>query len=538
MHKFSQTALFAVNWWRTFPGLVLGTYDRMGMKSNPALTHAWALNTAKTIGAMVVTKAATDNALNWLMSGHWQYQNPPGYQNQITMDRFAVGGQVGAGNLSAGLPTQLGGKTYQQEEASAADPTTGGHMVMEDPITRQWTDLETALGITESMKQGGMDHWKPEYVGEGAMEVTAARMSPILQAMETASNLDIYNTIKQRALKWVDPQHPYPLGSADAAIAGALNLTPMGYATQAALQGATASSGTLSWGPWKGTTIPGWAMRAFDPNDPLSPILSLLGVRGGYPAPISTDERGMSSDEVTQLHKYSADWNSYLGKQQTAVMGGGMTWSDFAYNYKQQAAAYANKVQGLVGGTSEYMQGADGLLSKYESFYNDKQAFDVNGDINWSYIQKQQDQLQAKTDPATWRQMLAVKDKREMQYPVLRAYKDSLTNYKNFQDTWATQHKTDGETLRNLIGAAASSPNFQQYEASHPLVSEFYRDRTPWELNTKQGFAYGLFTKNYYVMNVVAPTGDPAKVEAREGQILPQIESEEAAGKFVTPTGQ
>lgn len=509
MHDLSQLLLFAPNWWRTFPRILLNSYDRMGMKSNPALTHAWALNGAKTIGAMILLKGATDNLLNWSMSGHWQFQNPDGYRNQVTMDRF--------------FPT---------------DPTTGAHHVMEDPMFRQPNDLEKAMGIYEPMQHGD---WHPDFTDayQGTAEVLAARASPLVQALETASNWDIYNTIKHRALRWVDPSKPGQF-SGQAAAAGALNFAPFGpaYTAQAGLQGATAAPQTLDWGPFKGTQIPGWAARAFDPNDPLSTVLGWLGVRGGYPAPVSSDARGLSSDETTQLHTYTNDWNNYLTKQQQAVMGGGMTWSDFAYNYKQQAAAYSNKVQGLTGGTSQYMQGADGLLSKYESFYNDKQAFDANGDINWSYVQKQQDQLQSQTDPATWRQMIALKDKREMQFPVLRAYKDSLQNYKNFQDTWAKENGLDGETLRNDIATAASSPNFQQAEAKNPVVGKWYNAKRQWEMDSKQGFAYGLFTNNTYVMRVVSPGGDPKQAEAAEQKILPQIESEEAAGKFVTPTGQ
>src|SRR5439155_8315624 len=435
MYNLSQLLLFAPNWWRTFPRLILNSYDRMGMKSNPALTHAWALNTTKSIGTMILMKGATDNALNWLLSGHWQFQNPAGYQNSITMDRFG-----------------------------APDPKTGAHLVAEDPFERQVTDLERALGIEEAIKYG---HWKPEFAEQGTAEVVAARASPLLQAMETASNFDLYNTIKQRALRWVDPTHPNVLGSAQALMAGVANLSPVGYTAQAALQGATAQPQKLDWGPFAGTTVPGWVARAFDPNDPLVPLLSLLGVRGGYPAPIKSEGRGMSSDELMTLHKYADDWNNYLTKQQAAVMSGGMTWSDWAYNYKRQAAAYSNQVKGLTDGTSDYMQGADGLLSQYESFYNDAKALDVNGDINWNYVQRQQDALQAKTDPATWRQMIALKDKREMQFPVLRAYKDSLQNYRNFQDTWAKQHGLDGETLRGEIADGAGAPNFQQIGRAH-----------------------------------------------------------------------
>jgi hypothetical protein len=514
MYKASQLALFAPNWWRTFPGLILGTYDRMGMKSNPALTHAWALNTAKAIGAMALVKAGSDNALNFAMSGHWQFQNADGYKNQITLDRW--------------FPP---------------DPTTGAHTVMEDPIERQPHDLEVALGIDEAMKYG---YWKPQFAEQGTAEVFLARMSPLLQAMDTASNFDLYNTIKQRALKWVDPQHPSVMGSGQAALAGAANLTPMGYAAQAALQGATAADGTLASGPWAGTKIPGWAMRAFDPNDPLVPVLSLLGIRGGYPSPVSSEGRGLSSDEVTTLHNYSNAWNTRLTQLQQSVVGGGKTFADFAYDYKQGAAAYANQVQGLTDGTSNYMQGADGLLSQYEGVYNDPKAFDPNGDVNWKYIQTAQDQLQAKVfaEPngqATWRQMVALKDKREMQYPVLRAYKDSLANYKNFQDSWAKDNATDGETLRSLIAGGASSADFYAYEGQHPQLAAFYASRRSWELQSKQGFAYGMFTNNSYVMRVIEASAGGSttqQVSSTEDKVLPQIESSEAAGQFVTPTGQ
>jgi hypothetical protein len=334
------------------------------------------------------------------------------------------------------------------------------------------------------------------------------------------------------------------LGSANAAVAGVANtLTPWGYTMQAALQGATAQDGTLNWGPLSGTKVPGWAMRAFAPNEPISGVMSLLGVRGGYPAPIRSDERGLSSDEQRQLAQYRNDFNEYMQKQQTAVMSGGMTWSDWAYNYKQHSRDYFNQVRGLTNGTSQYMQGADGLLSQYEAIYGDKTSFDANGDIDWKAVQKAQDQFQSKVmaEPggqATWRQMMALKDQREMHYPVLRAYKDSLQNYRNFQDTQAKQQGIDGEQLRSLVAQAAGSPDFRRFEAAHPELQHYYAAKREWELNSKQGFAYGLFTNNSYVMRIVAPGGTQAEVTAAEQNILPQIEASEKAGSFVTPSGQ
>src|SRR2546430_16904345 len=183
------------------------------------------------------------------------------------------------------------------------------------------------------------------------------------------------------------------------------------------------------------------------------------------------------------------------------------------------------------------MQGAEGLLTRYEAVYNDPKAFDVNGDINWTYIQPAKDQMQAQTDPATWRQMVSLKDKREMQYPILRVYKDSLRNYHNFQDTEAQRLGIDGETLRSLIAQGASAPDFRRFEGQHPELARYYQAKRQWELETKQGFAYGLFTNNAYVMRVLSTGGDIKQAEAAEQQILPQIEASEAAGTFVTPSG-
>jgi len=515
MYNFSRLALFAPNWWRTFPRIILNSYDHMGMKSDPALTHAWALNTAKTIGAMVLLKGATDNALNWLMSGHWQWQNEDGYKGQITMDRFG-----------------------------GVDPKTGAHLVMENPFERQVTDLETVLGITEAMKMG---HWRPEYAAEGMADVAAARVSPLVNALETASNIDVYNTIKNHALRWVDPLHQYPGGGFETAtpeISAAAQFAPfgLGYLSENILQGVPAQDGTLTSGPFAGTKIPGWAMRAFDPNDPLVPILSLLGVRGGYPSPIKNDEVGLSSSDVMRLTDINNAWTDYLTKQQTAVMSGGKTFSEFAYDYKSQASYHAGQLS-FLNNTSEYMHGSAGLLAQYEAIYNDKQATDSNGDINWAYIDKAQGALQAKTDPATWRQMMSLKNQREMQFPVLRAYKDSLQNYKNFQDTWAKSQKppVDPETLRSEIAGASGASNYYAYEAAHPDIAKWTAAKRAWEMNSKQGFAYGMFTNNRYVMDVIdaaAGGSTTQQVSAEEDKVLPEIESEEKAGKFVTPTGQ
>ncbi len=532
MQKLSQTGLFAVNWWRTLPGVIFQTYDNMGMRSTPALSHAWALNVAKTAVAMALFKVASDNMLNWLLSGHWQFQNAPGYQQSVTMDRYSQGGSVdlqASPNFLAGLP---GGPSTQQVETSAADPATGAHVTMENPFARQPNDVEKALGITEAAQQG---HWSPGMAAEGASQVATARVAPLVDLLFAALNVDPYGSIKTHSARAVDPSSPSGQPSAASLAAGAMMLTPLAFQSQALLQGIDAKDGTINWGPWKGAKVPGWLMRAFDPNDPASLFMGLLGVRGGYPTPIKTDQRGLSTAELNQLAQYTNDWSGpqgWLAKNQTSVTGGGQSWSDFAYNYKQQSAAHANEVQGLVGGTSDYMQGADGVLSQYEAVYNDPQATDQNGDINWQYVQKQQDALQAKTDPATWRLAMATKDKQEMQFPVLHAYKNSLQNYKNFQDSYARAIGGSGEELRSLIAQAASAANFKEFEAAHPILTRWYAAKRDWELHSSQGFAYGMFTNNTYVMQIVqseAPGGNVATVEAKD---LPAVEK-----LGVDPTG-
>ena len=95
--------------------------------------------------------------------------------------------------------------------------------------------------------------------------------------------------------------------------------------------------------------------------------------------------------------------------------------------------------------------------------------------------------------------------------------------------------------MRSLIAGGASSADFYTYEGQHPQLAAFYASRRSWELQSKQGFAYGMFTNNSYVMRVIeaaAGGSSTQQVSGAEDKILPQIESAEAAGQFVTPTGQ
>jgi hypothetical protein len=133
---------------------------------------------------------------------------------------------------------------------------------------------------------------------------------------------------------------------------------------------------------------------------------------------------------------------------------------------------------------------------------------------------------------------MALKDQREMRYPILRVYKDTLQNYHNWQDTEAKTLGVDPEQLRQMISEGAQSPNFRQYEAAHPELARYYADKRTWEMTTKQGFAYGLFTNNSYVMRIVAPHGTTQEAEQAEQQILPEIEQMQQQGEFVTPSGQ
>jgi hypothetical protein len=494
LHKATSYVAFAPNWWRTFPGLFLNTYDRLGMKGSPAGATVWSANAGKAIAAMIVAKLATDNALNWLMSGHWQFQNPDGYKTQITMDRF--------------FPV---------------DPKTGAHTVMEDPFQRQPTDIEKALGM--------ISH-------ENSADVVAARQSPLLQALETAANFDLYQTVRHGSLRTVDPSRG--LGQSPAAAgAGLASLFagPFSWSAQTALEGINAQDGSVNWGPFKGTHIPGWAMRAFDPNQPMSGLLSLLGVRGGYPYAVKSDAPGLSSHQEVELHKAQADYNDYLLKQQTAVMGGGMTLYEWRQHYTAQSAAHANQIKGLTAGTSDYMQGAYGLLSRYEALYNDPAVLDANGDINWSVLRQKQNALEASSDPSTWREMNALKNQRAAQFPIIKVYDDTLTNYHNFQDTWASQHGTAGEQLRQMVADASASGNYTQYEKTHRELAQFQADKKKWELTTKQGFMYGMFTDSNYVMRVLSPTYDPAQIQTAEARDLRVAEQMEQSNQYLSASG-
>src|SRR5207302_10743942 len=125
---------FAPNFWRSFPRTIIGSYDKMGIKGSPEIKALWATNAVKYAAATIMFDQVYKNAMNWLLSGHWMYQNPEGYQQSITLDRF-----------------------------SPPDEQTGAHMVVEPFLDRRFSDLMKVLGVQEVLQ--GQGEGTPEHIG-------------------------------------------------------------------------------------------------------------------------------------------------------------------------------------------------------------------------------------------------------------------------------------------------------------------------------------------------------------------------------------
>lgn len=510
MYRASQLLMFAPNWWRSFPRTLMGTYDRMGV-NDPNLAAYWAQNFVKGVMGAMLFKYATDNLLNYLGSGHWQSENDPGYRNQIVLDRFA-----------------------------AVDPKTGAHVTMEPFLTRQMNDLEKVTGLDHAFAGEG---WSASRAAEQLPLVGSARQSVLMAAITTASNYDLYHSLKSQGHVWVDPQHPGIAESPLAILAALAQFTPFAFAARDAIAKLGAAGGkdqTLTDGPWKGTKVPAWASSAWDLNHPLFPLTQLAGVRTPYATTVNKEGgAALSSDQAKRLDAENTDYVKFLNSSEAAVRGGQKPLYTWQVEYHNRATQHRLLVQGIVGNESQHKYGAAGVLAAYEGLYTyegaDGKVQGPDGEINYALLNRKREELQAKTDPATWQLMNSMLHARELHHPVLKVYNDTVAAYGEFQTTWAKQHNVDPQQLRDLLHQSYQSPDYRRFEAANPILIQFAGAKRQWEMTPGVGMLYGMFTNNTYVMRWLEASGD---VATEESQIMAgAIGQEEAAGVKFTPEG-
>lgn len=509
IYRISQALFFAPNFWRSFPRTIIGSYDRMGIKGSPAIKALWATNAVKYTAAMIVFDQVYKNALNWLLSGHFMYQNPQGYQQSITADRF-----------------------------SPEDPQTGAHMVVEPFLDRRFSDLQKVLGIQEVLQ--GQGEGTPEHIGARAGNVLLGRASAGVNLAEVAANLNLYQSVKNGALVWNDPAHPGLAASPESWAAAVMQLSPLAFPAQDFVQALSGQYGTADKQvdfPGSGSqTVPYWASSLWDVKHPLLPLIQLLGIRTPTMQVRKTDDTGMGSAQMQEMQKLNTQYDDGIKTLDEQVAGGQISLNEWLNKYYSLSNQRRDGMTAVVGTGGQYMEGAAGVEAQYFALYSDPSVTDAAGDINYQRLQQLRDQLQAKTDPATWQLFQDRLKQQEMRHPAVGIYEQTLTSYRDFQDLFASggvpgyqklPENLDGSQLRDLLSHYAQMPRAEQpaYEHEHPIIKEYYAARKKWELSSSAGLMYGLYHDSSFVTKALMRQHPGETLEQAEAQELQSAET-------------
>jgi hypothetical protein len=499
-HQASQLLAFAPNWWRSYVGLAAGRYYAAGIAPSKSLARYWAINQAKTMFGMWFANSLSGNAINYLTSGHMQYENQPGNKNSWEMDRF-----------------------------TPPDLKTGKHTVMENVFARQQKDTWAALGLSappEDYAAAALDPnapapapWDPTR----AVQTIFAREGVLPQSAAVASNLDLYGTIKAGMnAQWVDPEHPGwfaggdPAAEAKLLAAAGMALTPFGIGTQRAIQppppdGRPAPDGSF------GSDFPQWAQDVLGigtKDKDAQWVGAAFGVRGPYQAAEKGPGEGMSTTKRMEVNDHVKQYDEQLAAQETKVAQGDMTLDEWARMHHDASAFNAGYMQSAYEGVAEADSGAAGVMNRWEKLYNykgsDGSVTLEDGEINHVLLDKKRAELESevKSRPdgvATWNLFQSEIHKGELKHPIVKTYNDTMKAYDSFQGSYASSHGTTQVELKSELSSYYNSGTAKErvaYERAHPVLQDYFKQKRNWERTTRGGFLYGMFTKSSYISDL------------------------------------
>lgn len=521
LHQISKRLMFAPQWWRSFYQLLSGSFDRAGMGVSDAMAAKMRTQAVgKGLFGLWASNAVTGNALNYLLSGHMQYENQPNNKHSIELDRIAP----------------LLGR-------QAVNPQTGAHLVSENPFARQQKDLFKAMGLTAPPEDYAFSHLDPSAPAPGQSdpgyqqaEVIASRAAPLIDMLTTASNFDLYGSLLKHSVQFVDPEHPAPMSSLAALGLSLGSLTPFGLqaAQQLTPHGQAPTSGpqSPSTGPLAGSGVPEWVTKTFglDTQDHFQQALgSFAGVRGPYEAANRTAGGGLSTEDATDVRQYEEKYNSNLTRSEHDVVTGanGMTPNKWLTQYTAASKARSEYLQAKYQNSSDYTDGAAGALAQYEALYNAPGVQMDNGDINNALLAQKQaelhDQILAKPGGAEiWSMMQSNLHKNDLQHPVLKVWHDAQSEFKTWQEGYAQQSGLSGPQFRDLLNQYYAIPvaaDRAKFEQQNPELRKYSAAKAKWERTTGAGFTYGMFTNSSYISGLVAHLGSQGEAKYLEHQV-------------------
>lgn len=505
VHAISRLALFAPNWWRTFGELLLPVYQRSGIAWSKEMQQYVAKQQVATVASLLAMQKLVGNGLNYVTSGHSQFQNQPGHQDDIELS-------------SPWLVQALKGVNFPGSEnvdsVLGYDPNTGGHAYIENPLARQQRSVETAAGL-----QLGYKDWQPWDLVSGGEKFAAARVSPLINALAALGNVDLYGSLSTQSWRNINPDHQTPDGWN---LAYALLMaTPLSGAAKPLAQEMSGKKQPFSGQPGPfGTTVPKFLvdMMKGAPHSLQSVALSLAGVNAPYESSAKTRGVNLSDEDYRKI----AEWNDQYSSQMTQIsnlaMNGQITPSQWKQEYDQVSLQHRSGLQALMKGAPDYTDGTMGMVSEWENLYD--QAVDPNtGQLNPDILATLQSKFKSQHTQSEMDAMNAELRKSDSKYPMLGLYHNSLDAYHSWQNQWAAssgvsvpkiqQESTEYSVLYSNKKEAAS------YLRDHPELKSYYQARDKQFYRTTSGMMYGLFVDSSVAVNFATRAGlTPAEYEA------------------------
>jgi hypothetical protein len=519
MRNLSHIGMFAPNWWRSFGALLTGHYDRTGIAGGQGLGSMIAVNEMRTIMAMYTFQKVADNVMNLVLSGHPQWENQPGNQDRLELDNMVTAWDSITG-----------------QHQPVVDPKTGGHLTLEPFLTRQPYALEKAVGLEgrESTQIPGGIPTRGYHLEDvpGAMAAEAAgRLSPLLNAIATMANVDLYQSAAKGELYRVNPKDGAFHPGGPQLLAALSQLTPTtltGAMERATSQGASVQEPLLPG--WVNTTVPKNLKDAIGQSaDRL--LFGLLGINPPYTYASKTRGRGTTQDELQRVKEQTDQFNGHIGTLSREMFEGTKDPAATLKEYRDVSTAYHGFLNAMFAGAPYYKNGQLGLYHDWEDLY--RQATGEDGQIDWAKLDQLQVGFEGKHTQAEMQALHSMGSKAEVQAPFLRVYHETLDQYKKFQQTYAAQAGLSVTELRRrasvysaLYSNAIASRNYL-YE--HPEIRDYERAKREWEVSTSAGLMYGMFFN----------TGTVARWLVRRGidwhHLIQQITQQE---QIQTPQGE
>jgi hypothetical protein len=489
-HDAGRIMFFAPNWWRTLGELMVPLYRHSGVPLSPQLVKHVAWNQAKTMAGMLVFQHASGNALNFIMSGHAQYQNEPGEQDKVEVSRP---------EMIRFLQELRYPGADKIDPKTGTDPKTGGRLYLENPLARQTYDLEKAAGFQSTYldPKTHSDAWTPHNVQEGSASVLAARLSPFLSAMSSMGNVDLYQSVKDGEVRHVDP---YQKGwSPMDLLYGAAYMTPLGINLSQNLAHAQTQPGAADTvpGPF-GTKVP----RSM--NDSLNAVKDavtqtglswLTGVNAPYEVSNRTRGQSPSDQQYVQLNQAEQTYHTQMSQLSSEALAGQITPDEWRTRYHDLSQQHSGELNGIFRGAPEYANGAQGMAAQWEDLYN--QATLPDGSIDYAKLSELQGAFQHQHAPGDLTAMQTYLKQSQQKYPMVNLYHDTVQGYRTWQEQWAAGQGLDVTRLQQEIheyGQVYSDSRARgTYLHQHPdLVAYEKAKKTEFD-RSPTGLLYAMF---------------------------------------------